>query len=100
MATYPMAAWFETRGVAALLTMRVEDLILRSIAKRCVSKDEATQLEYALTCGYVHHLNAVEHLMGLVTIEVAFPCRHHDGGDAVADQVAECARHADEPVDR
>jgi len=25
----------------ALLTMRVEDLILRSIAKRCVSKDEA-----------------------------------------------------------
>jgi len=24
-----MAAWFETRGVAALLTMRVEVLILR-----------------------------------------------------------------------
>jgi hypothetical protein len=23
MATYPTAAWFETRGVAALLTMRV-----------------------------------------------------------------------------
>jgi hypothetical protein len=36
-----MATWFETRGVAALLTMRLEDLILRSIAKRCVSKDEA-----------------------------------------------------------
>jgi hypothetical protein len=35
-----MAIWFETRGVAAL-TMRFEDLILRSIAKRCVSKDEA-----------------------------------------------------------
>jgi len=40
-------AWFETCGVAALLTMRVcdlipnelLDLILRSIAKRCVSKD-------------------------------------------------------------
>src|SRR5258708_18046558 len=37
--------WFETRGVAALLTMRVlEDLILRSIARRCVSRDEATDL--------------------------------------------------------
>jgi hypothetical protein len=24
-----MASWFETRGVAALLTMRVQDLILR-----------------------------------------------------------------------
>jgi hypothetical protein len=29
------------RGVAALLTMRVLHLILRSIASRCVSKDEA-----------------------------------------------------------
>ena len=45
----PGASWFETRGFAALLTMRVWDLmlrarnlILRSIAKRCVSKDEAT----------------------------------------------------------
>jgi hypothetical protein len=37
-----MASWFETRGLAALLTMRVRDLILRSIAPRCVSKDEAT----------------------------------------------------------
>ena len=27
------ASWFETRGMAALLTMRVWDLILRSIAK-------------------------------------------------------------------
>jgi hypothetical protein len=27
-----MASWFETHGVAALLTMRVQDLILRSIA--------------------------------------------------------------------
>jgi hypothetical protein len=35
-------------GVAALLTMRVSDLILRSIAKRCVSKDDATELECAL----------------------------------------------------
>jgi hypothetical protein len=40
-------AWFETRGMAALLTMRmwqpvlVQTLILRSIAERCVSKDEA-----------------------------------------------------------
>jgi len=30
--SYPTASWFETRGVAALLTMRVQDLILRSIA--------------------------------------------------------------------
>jgi len=28
--------------------MRVQDLILRSIAKRCVSKDETTELENAL----------------------------------------------------
>jgi hypothetical protein len=34
-----VASWFETRGVAALL--RISDLILRSTAKRCVSKDEA-----------------------------------------------------------
>ena len=40
-----MVSWFETRGVAALLTMRVSDFILRSIAKRCVSKDEAATLE-------------------------------------------------------
>ena len=29
MTVYPMASWFETRGIAALLTMRVLDLILR-----------------------------------------------------------------------
>jgi hypothetical protein len=34
-----MASWFETRF--ALLTMRVSDLILRSVAERCASKDEA-----------------------------------------------------------
>jgi len=27
-----MASWFETRGLAALLTMRVSDLILKSHA--------------------------------------------------------------------
>jgi hypothetical protein len=52
-----VATWFETRGVAALLTMRVcksltmrvwNYLILRSIAKRCVSKDVAPELENAL----------------------------------------------------
>jgi hypothetical protein len=32
---------YRDRGVAALLTMWVRNLILRSIAKRCVSKDEA-----------------------------------------------------------
>jgi hypothetical protein len=39
---YIGASWFETHGVAVLLTMRVLDLILRSIAQRCV-KDEATE---------------------------------------------------------
>jgi hypothetical protein len=34
MMVYPMASWFETRGVAALLTMRVQDLILKEAAKR------------------------------------------------------------------
>ena len=43
----PRAAWFETHGVAVLLTMRVQDLILRSIAKQGVSKDEATELKFA-----------------------------------------------------
>jgi hypothetical protein len=33
----------------ALLAMRVWDLILRSIAKRCVSKDEAIEVEIALS---------------------------------------------------
>jgi hypothetical protein len=38
------ASWFETLGVAALLTMRVRDLILRE-ARSAVSKDETTELE-------------------------------------------------------
>jgi len=29
MTGYPVASWFETRGGAALLTMRIKDLILR-----------------------------------------------------------------------
>jgi hypothetical protein len=48
MSAHPVASWFETRGVAALLTMRVQDLILRSGVSR-VSKDEITELEDALT---------------------------------------------------
>jgi hypothetical protein len=32
MTECPMASWFETRGGAALLTMRVQDLILSSAA--------------------------------------------------------------------
>jgi hypothetical protein len=48
------ATWFETRGIAALLTMRVSDLLLRSIAKRCVSKDEATARETVLTAAGFH----------------------------------------------
>jgi len=41
------ASWFETRGVATLLTMRVEDLVLRSALAR-VSKDEAAVLDNGL----------------------------------------------------
>jgi hypothetical protein len=33
MAAYPVASWFETRGVAALLTMRVRDLVPRRKSK-------------------------------------------------------------------
>jgi hypothetical protein len=40
-----VASWFETRGVAALLTMRVLNLILRRRALARVSKDEATELQ-------------------------------------------------------
>jgi len=29
MTAHPVASWFETRGVAALLTMRVQDLTMR-----------------------------------------------------------------------
>ena len=38
------ASWFKTPRKARLLTMRVGDLILSSIAKRCVSKDEAIEV--------------------------------------------------------
>jgi hypothetical protein len=48
IAAHPTATWFETRGVAALLTMRVSDLILRSPPQAGVSKDEAAALENAL----------------------------------------------------
>jgi hypothetical protein len=34
MTAYPGASWFETRGAAALLTMRVQDLILRGAKRR------------------------------------------------------------------
>jgi hypothetical protein len=44
------ASWFEMRGVAALLTMRVQDLILKQPLAR-VSSDEATELENALVRG-------------------------------------------------
>src|SRR4051794_1679163 len=43
-----VASWFETRGFAALLTMRVSDLILRSRAQRRVSKDGSVMLRDAL----------------------------------------------------
>src|ERR1035437_5753877 len=49
IAAHPTAPWFEMRGVVALLTMRVSDLILRSPPQAGVSKDVATELENALT---------------------------------------------------
>ena len=50
MTAHPGASWFETRGVATLLAMRVEDLILRTLrsALARVSKDEAAVPEKAL----------------------------------------------------
>ena len=42
-----VASWFETRGIAALLTMRVRYLIQRSAHLRGVSKDEATGRRFA-----------------------------------------------------
>jgi hypothetical protein len=36
---HPATTWFETRGVAALLTMRVSDLILRRPPQAGVSKE-------------------------------------------------------------
>jgi hypothetical protein len=48
MIAHPRATWFETRGAAALLTMRVSDLILRSPPQAGVSNDEATARENAL----------------------------------------------------
>jgi hypothetical protein len=50
-----LATWFETRGVAALLTMRVRDLILEERAVARVSRDEAPELENALTKVRVIH---------------------------------------------
>jgi hypothetical protein len=43
---------------------------------------------------------ALENPLRHGAIEIAFPCGHDDGGDAIAGQIAERARHADEPVDQ
>src|SRR5712671_1438737 len=45
---------------------------------------------------HIHHLAAIQHLVRLGAVEIALPGGDHDGGDAVADQVAERAGHADE----
>jgi hypothetical protein len=50
--------------------------------------------------GDVDKFGAIEHLASLFAIEIAFPGGNDDGCDAVADQIAERARHANEPVDR
>jgi hypothetical protein len=44
-----MAIWFETRGLAALLTMR-EDLILEERALARVSKDNASAFSFRTHC--------------------------------------------------
>jgi len=49
-----VASWFETRGAAALLTMRVQDLILRSglLAASRRMKPPNRKMHYtALKCG-------------------------------------------------
>jgi hypothetical protein len=51
MAASSEASWFETRE-DALLTMRVWDLIQRSIAKRRVSKDEAIEVDCASSSAF------------------------------------------------
>jgi hypothetical protein len=52
-----VASWFETREDALLATRdqirKVLDLILRSIAKRCVSKDESIDVKIALLASLV-----------------------------------------------
>src|SRR5258707_9749956 len=53
-----------------------------------------------LTRGHVDQFVAVENVLCLVAVEIAFPSRNDHGGNAVADQIAERARYADEPVDR
>jgi hypothetical protein len=60
----------------------------------------ARDLVHALTRGHVDQFFAVENMLCLVAIEIAFPRRNDDSGNAVADQIAERTRHADEPVDR
>jgi hypothetical protein len=60
-----VASWFEPRGIVALLTMRVQDLILRSRALRGVSKDGA--IEIALLphrIGADHHLGITLRAIG------------------------------------
>jgi hypothetical protein len=45
------ATWFETRGDAALLTMRISDLILMSPPQAGVSKDGYSRLSLAPLAG-------------------------------------------------
>src|SRR6266852_2574208 len=49
---------------------------------------------------HVHQFVAVEHALRLGAVEIALPTRSDDGSHAVADQIAERAGHADEPVHR
>ena len=50
-----------------------------------------TVLDDALTCRNVHQFVAIEHALRVGEVEVAFPCGDDDGGDAIADQIAERA---------
>jgi hypothetical protein len=65
-----VASWFETREDALLATRdqirKVLDLILRSMAKRCVSKDESIDVEIALMASLVgQNPAALKYALGL-----------------------------------
>ena len=44
-----------------------------------------------LTGGHIHQLSTIQHLDGLGAVEIALPGGDDNGGDAIADQIAERA---------
>jgi len=82
-----MASWFETPRRARLLTMRLwhvigeEVLIQRSIAKRCVSKDEANEVEPTAFSGSLESLSLVR---GLMVRDARRRAPHHEGSTSTS----------------